>query len=278
MFELNGKTVLITGGGGGIGGGIGGGMASAFAERGARIVLADINLAFAQEEAARLPDETETLLLELDVRSPESWENARRAAETRFGAIDVLCNNAGISTGFKPLLEITPDAFERVMAINVTGVYNVIRTFAPQMIARQSGHIVNTSSMNGLSPFASFAAYSASKFAVLGLSDALREELAPAGVGVSTLFPGLTRSRMSQGDAALQAPERYAAIQANMMDPLWLGRAVVRAVEDNSAYIVTHPEYRDSLASRHARILAAFGESAQPGYRTGASATGTGSR
>jgi short-subunit dehydrogenase len=162
------------------------------------------------------------------------------------------------------------------MAINVAGVFNGTRTFAPEMVRRRAGHIVNTSSMNGLTPFGSFAAYSASKFAVLGLSDALREELAPAGVGVSTLFPGLTRSRMAQHDAAASAaddPERAAMIEANMMDPLWLGRAVVKAVQNDEAYIVTHPAYRDSLAARQQRILAAFGEPAQPGYRHGASAT-----
>lgn len=271
MFELTGTTVFITGGGGGIGGG----MAQAFAERGARIVLADIDIGFAEEEAAKLPASADAQVVALDVRSLDSWRAAREAVESRHGAIHVLCNNAGISTGFKPLLEISPEEFERVMAINVTGVYNGIQTFAPAMVARRSGHIVNTSSMNGLSPFGSFAAYSASKFAVLGLSDSLREELAPAGVGVSTLCPGLTRSRMSESDTSGPAhdPERLAASRANMMDPLWLGRAVVRAVEHNKAYIITHPEYRDNLAARHARILSAFLDPAQPGYRTGASAT-----
>lgn len=272
MISLSGKVVFITGGGGGIGGG----MARAFAERGTKIVLADINLAYASEEAAKLPPVTEALVLALDVCSLDSWQAAHDAAAGRFGGVDVLCNNAGISSGFQPLVDLPPKMFERLMATNVTGVYNGIKTFAPAMIKRGTGHIVNTSSMNGLSPFGSFAAYSASKFAVLGLSDALREELAPAGVGVSTLFPGLTRSRMAEGDAVAgmaHDPERLAVIQANMMDPVWLGRAVVRAVEQDEPYIVTHPEYRDQLASRHGRILAAFGEPAQPGYRTGSSAT-----
>jgi NAD(P)-dependent dehydrogenase (short-subunit alcohol dehydrogenase family) len=250
-------------------------MAQAFAERGARIVLADVNLAFAQEEAGKLPPGTEVHVVELDVGSLDSWRATRRAAEDQLGTIDVLCNNAGISPGFKPLLEMTPAEFDRVMTINVTGVYNGIVIFAPAMVDQGDGHIVNTSSMNGLSPFGSFAAYSASKFAVLGLSDALREELAPAGVGVSTLFPGLTRSRMAEADAGSAAsdPDRLAAIRANMMDPVWLGRAVVRAVEGNEPYIVTHPEYRAGLEERHKRILAAFGDPAQPGYSTGKSAT-----
>lgn len=273
MKDLAGKTIFVTGGGGGIGGGI----ARAFAEQGARIVLADIDLAFAAEEADKLPEGTEVLVVPLDVCSPESWAEALRAAEDRFGPVDVLCNNAGISSGFKPLVEVAPEEFARLIGINVTGVFNGVRAVAPGMIARGSGHIVNTSSMNGLSPFASFAAYSASKFAVLGLSDALRDELAPAGVGVSTLFPGLTRSRMSESDSGGPAggdPARREALRAKMMDPLWLGRAVVRAVQANEPYIVTHPEYRDQLAARHGRILAAFGEPAQPGYATGASATG----
>lgn len=268
MMELTGRTVFITGGGGGIGGG----MAQAFAERGARIVLADIERGYAEQEAARLPSQSAAGVIELDVRNLESWQAARSA----IGPIDVLCNNAGISSGFKPLVEIGPEEFERLMAINVSGVYNGIHSLAPEMIARGSGHIVNTSSMNGLVPFGTFAAYSASKFAVLGLSDALREELALHGVGVSTLFPGLTRSRMAESDVGGPAgddPERLVALRAKMMDPLWVGRAVVRAVEADKPYIITHPEYRVGLEARHQRILAAFREPAEPNYSTDAVAT-----
>jgi NAD(P)-dependent dehydrogenase (short-subunit alcohol dehydrogenase family) len=191
--------------------------------------------------------------------------------------VDILCNNAGIASGFAPLIDMDPADFDRLVAVNLTGVYNGIACFARAMVDRGAGHIVNTSSMNGLNPFGLFAAYSASKFGVLGLSDSLRQELAPHGVGVSTLFPGLTRSRMSESDTVgpgAMDPARLAQIRANMMEPIWLGRAVVRAVEQDQPYIITHPEYRDDLARRFDTILAAFGEPAQPGYRTGASATG----
>jgi NAD(P)-dependent dehydrogenase (short-subunit alcohol dehydrogenase family) len=271
-MNLSGKTVFITGGGGGIGGGI----AQAFAEKGARIVLADISTGYAEEEAAKLPAGTEALVLALDVTSLESWAAARNAAIARFGQVDVLCNNAGISSGFKPLIDISPAEFARVMAINVTGVYNGILTFARDFTTRGEGHIVNTSSLNGLMPYGTFAAYSASKFAVLGMSDALRQELAPQGVGVSTLFPGLTRSRMSESDTVgpmSKDPELAARIRANMMEPVWLGRAVVRAVEENQPYIITHPDAKAGFVARCDEIIAAFGEPAQPGYRTGASAT-----
>ncbi|MCE7797223.1 SDR family oxidoreductase [Sphingobium sufflavum] len=259
MTDFTGKLVFITGGGGGIGGG----MATAFAERGARLVLADIDLAHAKEEAARLPAGADVTLVPLDVSDPASWAAARTRVEDSHGPIDILCNNAGISSGFKTLLDTPSDEFDRVMAINVRGVYNGIMAIAPGMVARRSGHIVNTSSMNGLNPFGTFATYSASKFAVLGLSDAVRQELAPLGVAVSTLFPGLTRSRMSEsptdGLIALN-PAQADAIRARMMDPLRVGRMVVKAIEDRQPYIITHPEYAGDTKARFEAILRAFGE------------------
>jgi NAD(P)-dependent dehydrogenase (short-subunit alcohol dehydrogenase family) len=268
-MELAGKIAFISGGGGGIGLG----MAEAFIEQGMSVVLADIDIAYTTEQAEKFGPRA--LAVALDVTSLESWAAARAAALARFGAVDVLCNNAGISTARMALDELPPEDFARVMAINVSGVYNGIVTFSAAMRARKSGHIVNTSSVNGLNPFGTFAAYSASKFAVLGLSDALRQELAPHGVGVSTLFPGLTRSRMSLdpkvGADTGQIPREV--LEANMMQPIWLGRAVVKAIEANEAYIITHPAYKPTLEARFQAILDAFGEPAQPGYQTGATAT-----
>ncbi|MCK9564389.1 MAG: SDR family oxidoreductase [Bacteroidales bacterium] len=255
-MKLEGKVAFITGGGGGIGGGI----AEAFAEKGMKLVLADIDLEHAQAKARQFGDNA--IALAIDVTSLESWSVARQAALGHFGAVDVLCNNAGISQPREPLDQVPPETFARVMAINVTGVYNGIVTFAGEMRERRDGHIVNTSSMNGLIPFGTFAAYSASKFAVTGMSDALRQELAPFEVGVSTLFPGLTRSRMSEADAdAGFIPE---ATMASMMEPVWLGRAVVRAIEENTPYIISHPHFRPAVEERHRQVLDAFREPAQP--------------
>jgi NAD(P)-dependent dehydrogenase (short-subunit alcohol dehydrogenase family) len=269
MESLQGKTAFITGGGGGIGGGI----AQACAEQGMRVVLADIDLGHAQAVAAEIGDAA--LALRLDVTSLESWASARAEAEAWCGPIDVLCNNAGISTPRMPLDEVPPELFARVMAVNVTGVQNGIVTFVGAMKARGSGHVVNTSSMNGLLPFGTFGAYSASKFAVLGLSDALREELAPFGVGALTLFPGLTRSRMAtdltHGPAA--DATQLEALLPRMMDPLWSGRAVVRAILANEPYVITHPAYLPALETRHSALLAAHGDPAQPNYETGVRAT-----
>jgi NAD(P)-dependent dehydrogenase (short-subunit alcohol dehydrogenase family) len=260
MMELKGKVAFISGGGGGIGGG----MARAFAEQGMQLVLADIDLAHAQEQANEFGENA--IAVALDVTSPDSWAAAKAAAYQRFGQVDVLCNNAGISQPRQPLDRIPTATFARVMAINVTGVYHGICTFADDMRQRRSGHIVNTSSMNGLIAFGTFGAYSASKFAVTALSEALRDELAPFGVGVSILFPGLTRSRMSLAD--IESGDIPPAVaEQGLMEPVWLGRAVVNAVEENRLYIITHPDYRPFLEDRHRQILDAHGAPAQPGYR-----------
>jgi NAD(P)-dependent dehydrogenase (short-subunit alcohol dehydrogenase family) len=262
-MELAGKTALVTGGGGGIGAGI----AEAFVEKGMKVVVTDINLDYAQAEAERIGGGV--LALQHDVTSLASWSTVKKAAQDAFGQVDVLCNNAGVSQQFKMLDEMAPDEFDRLMAINVRGVYNGVVTFAREMRDRGHGHIVNTSSLNGLIAHGTFAAYTASKFAVAGMSEALRVELAPFGVGVSILYPGLTRSRMSEGQQPGLDPKVAEMIRSRMMQPVWLGRAVARAVETNELHIITHPGHRAQLEARFAGVLAAHGDPAEPGYAGG---------
>ena len=263
-MDVSGKVVIVTGGGGGIGAGV----VEAFVEKGAQVAITDINPDYAWAEADRIG--SGTMALQHDVTSPASWDAVKAEVEAQLGRVDVLCNNAGVALPFKPLEDVTSDEFARVMAINVTGVFNGCKAFIPEMKARGSGHIVNTSSVNGQIPFETFAAYSASKFAVTGLSEALRSELAPAGVGVSILYPGLTRSRMSEGQVPDLPPEAAKALAARMMEPVWLGRAVVRAVESNTLHIITHPDHRSGLEARINDLYAAYGEPAQPGFAGGA--------
>jgi NAD(P)-dependent dehydrogenase (short-subunit alcohol dehydrogenase family) len=262
-LELAGKTALVTGGGGGIGAGI----AEALIEKGMRVVVTDINLGYARTEAERIGGDI--LALQHDVTSLDSWAEVKKAAEA-FGPVEVLCNNAGISQPFQLLDEVPPELFDRLMAINVRGVYNGVVTFGREMRERGRGHIVNTASLNGLLAHGTFAAYSASKFAVAGMSEALRVELEPFGVGVSILYPGLTRSRMSEGQLPGLDPQVLAALRSRMMQPIWLGRAVARAVETNQLHIITHPGHRAAVEARFNGVLAAHGEPAEPGYVGGA--------
>ncbi len=257
------KTALITGGGGGIGAGI----AEAFVAEGMKVVITDVNLDYARAEAARIGGDT--IALEHDVTSLASWASVKETVLKALGRVDVLCNNAGVSTRRMLFDEMPPDVFAAVMAVNVTGVYNGIKTFVPDMRARRSGHVVNVSSMNGLLAHQTYATYSASKYAVTAMSEALRGELAPFGIGVSVLFPGLTRSRMSLDPEKGAAPDipNPEVLASNMMEPLWLGRSVVKAIKENSLYIISHPGHKDHLAARYKAILDAFGEPSQPGYK-----------
>lgn len=259
-MDLRERVALVTGGGGGIGAGI----AEAFVEKGVKVAISDINPDFARAEAERIGGGT--VFLDHDVTSLDSWATVKASIEADLGPVDILCNNAGVALPFKPFDEVEPAEFERVMSINVTGVYNGCKTFLPDMKARKSGHIVNTSSLNGLVPFGTFATYCASKFAVAGMSEALRQELEPFGIGVSILYPGLTRSRMSEGQMPKQDTQAAEFMRRAMMEPVWLGRAVARAVENDTLHVITHPEHRGGIEARFAGILAAHGDPAQPGY------------
>jgi NAD(P)-dependent dehydrogenase (short-subunit alcohol dehydrogenase family) len=262
-MKLDGKVAFVTGGGGGIGGGI----VQAFAEKGMRIVVADLDGERAALQARALGNNS--LSIAMDVTSLADWAMARETAHHHFGSVDILCNNAGISPAPALLSEMPAETFARVMAINVTAVYYGITTFAPEMCARRSGHIVNTSSLNGLIAYASMGAYSASKFAVTGMSDALRDEMAPFNVGVSVIFPGLTRSRMSEAMAMRAPASARPGIEARMMEPVWLGRAIVKAIENDEPYIISHPAHRPDLERRFNNLLGAFGDPAQPNYHGG---------
>ncbi len=261
-MDIKDKVALVTGGGGGIGAGI----AEALLEKGMRVVITDINEDYVRAEADRLGNGV--MALQHDVGSLESWAQVKAAVDEAHGQLDVLCNNAGISTKRMLLDEIPPETFSAVMNVNVTGVYNGIRTFVPDMRRRGSGHVVNVSSVNGLLAHRTYATYSASKFAVTALSEALRGELEPLGIGVSVLFPGLTRSRMSLDPEKGVAPDipDPAVVAANMMEPVWLGRSVAAAIEQNRLYIISHPDHKEHLAARYQAILDAFGEPSQPGY------------
>ena len=257
-MELTGKVAFITGGGGGIGEG----MAEALAEKGMKLVLADLDQGRAESEAGKYGDHA--LALELDVTSLESWAAAREKALGHFGQVDILCNNAGVSIPWNPLVDVPVEEFDLAIKVNLYGVYYGVKTFGPDMIARRSGHIVNTSSFNGLLSMGTMGPYSASKFGVTALSVSLRQEMAPHGVGVSTVYPGATRSRMT---SAIQ--ERYKDVMRTqkIMEPVWIGRAVVKAIEQNEAHVISHPGLKPAWDAWMEELGASFGEPADPNYQ-----------
>src|SRR6185437_6626548 len=148
----------------------------------------------------------------LDVTRAAEWEHALDTVEAALGPVEILCNNAGVGQGrFADGREITiaemPEALWRmVLEINTTGTFLGARAVLPRMLVRrQWGHIVNTGSTGGLMAPGGIAAYCASKFAVVGLSESLRAELAPAGIGVSVLCPGGVRSNLFASSVSVRA-------------------------------------------------------------------------
>jgi NAD(P)-dependent dehydrogenase (short-subunit alcohol dehydrogenase family) len=181
--RLDAKVCLITGAGSGIG------QASArlFAREGARVVVADIDLDAARETAAGIGDAA--VAERVDVASPRDTADLAERVVKQFGRIDVLFNNAGIA-GVGDVLETEPELFDRVMTVNVRGVYLMTRAVVPHMMERRSGSIINMSSCIAEVGLARRVSYAASKGAVFAMTKSMQVDLAPHGIRVNALLPG----------------------------------------------------------------------------------------
>ena len=183
MGRLDGKVCLITGAGSGIG------QASArlFAREGARVVAADVDLDSARATVSEIGDAAVAEMV--DVTDEAQTKTAAAAAARRFGRIDVLFNNAGIA-GVGDVLETEPDLFDRVMRVNVRGVYLMSRAVVPYMIEQGAGSIINMSSCIAEIGLARRVSYAASKGAVLSMTKSMQVDLAQHGIRVNALLPG----------------------------------------------------------------------------------------
>jgi 2-hydroxycyclohexanecarboxyl-CoA dehydrogenase len=249
-------TVLVTGAGSGIGAGI----AGAFAARGCRVVVTDLDPEAAAAVAAGLGDAAEGR--GLDVRDRDAW--ARLVAESEsWGGVDILVNNAGV--GFlTPATEATFAQWDWVLGINLTGTYNGIRSIVPGMLVRERpAHIVTTASIGGMIA-ARGAVYSAAKYGVVGLVEALRAELLGTRVGTTLLLPGMVRTNILNGPpppgeaADPRAGGDDASAFAHALSPEHVGRLVVAGVESDELYVFTHSEHREFLERRFEAIRSAL--------------------
>jgi NAD(P)-dependent dehydrogenase (short-subunit alcohol dehydrogenase family) len=265
MRELRGKVAVITGGASGIGLG----MARAFAGAGMRLVLADVEAAAAEKAAAGLRAlGAEARPVRTDVTDRSSVEALALGVFETEGAVHVLCNNAGVCVE-APVAGGSDDDWEWLFAVNVHGVRNVLRAFVPRLRAqREPAHIVNTGSFNSLVPAGFLGIYTTTKFAVLGLSESLRQELGPDGIEVSTLIPLGVNTRLDESQrnrpagqarnpSAMKRSE--AALRAGQ-DPTAVGEAVLRGILDGARFIVPDGSMVDILRAQLAPLLSAMEE------------------
>ena len=193
-MRLKDKVAIITGGSRGIGFA----TADKFLEEGAKVILTASTQASADKAAAQLREKHPGAIISgisPDLSNLDSVREAFRKETAQYGCVDILVNNAGVSES-TPFMEYTEETFDRVMDLNVKGVFNATRAASECMIARGSGVILSTSSMVSISGQPSGFAYPASKFAVNGLTLSLARELGPKGIRVNAIAPGITETDM----------------------------------------------------------------------------------
>jgi NAD(P)-dependent dehydrogenase (short-subunit alcohol dehydrogenase family) len=274
-MDIKGKTALITGGVSGIGFGI----ARAFSAAGIDLVLTYRDETYRAEAETWLRDHGHPphRFVKLDVTDRERW--AEIAGD--IGPVQILVNNAGVSV-FGPTDEASYADFDWIMGVNFGGVVNGLVTFVPRIKAQgEGGHVINIASMAAYLSGPQAGIYTASKFAVRGLTECLRMNLAPYNIGVSLVCPALTRT--NAWDSALKRPNAFAdsgfapvdpealeqfgtAFEAGM-DPLEVGEKVLAGMMQNRGLIFTHPEFAEDFREICQESLAALPDEEAPPER-----------
>jgi NAD(P)-dependent dehydrogenase (short-subunit alcohol dehydrogenase family) len=276
MRELAGKTAFVTGGAGGIGFALG----RALAEAGMKVMLADIEteaLTAAVNSLHNVGPAVRGIIC--DVAEAASVDRAAKETIEAFGNVHVVCNNAGVAAA-GGIDNISLDNWRWVIDVNLMGVLHGIRAFLPHIRAHgEGGHFVNTASMAGMSGGLGFSPYTAAKFAVVGMSEGLAQQLRPHGIGVSVLCPHFVRTRIDESgrnrqqrygetqtpDPASPAGQMLALITASIaagLDPADVAARVLAAIRDDELYVFTHPDMRGHVDARFAAIQAAMDKAA----------------
>ncbi len=259
--DFAGKVVVVTG----AASGIGRETALAFARRGARVVICDID--GEGLEKVRLEVEglcCEAIVHNVDVADAAQVERLCDDVYRGMGRVDVLVNNAGVGIGGK-FEDMTLDQWHWIVGVNLWGVVHGCHYFYPRMIAQGGGgHIVNTASGAGLSPLPTMTAYCCTKSAIVGFSETLRAEAALHGIGVSAICPGLIRTnitktspycsdlRRSTGEQIMERMDRF--YELRNYPPSKVATAIVKAVERNKGVVPVSPEaYIGDIAYRLSR-------------------------
>ncbi len=277
MRDVEGKVAFITGGGSGVGLG----MAKAFSAAGMKVVIADIRQDHLDEAMAQL-NGAAVHSVRVDVTDRAGMAAAADEAERVFGKVHVLCNNAGINL-FNDIGSATYQDWDWVFGFDLGGVINGVVTFVPRIKAHgEGGHVVNTASMASFIAGPGAGIYTAAKFGVRGISEALRYSLPQHGIGVSVLCPGLVESKIYESDRVrpmelstdVAPPDadllaRLPEIHAFGMSGDEVGEKTLRAIRRGDFYVLTHPEFREELQEIFDEVLAALPDEEAPAHRLG---------
>jgi NAD(P)-dependent dehydrogenase (short-subunit alcohol dehydrogenase family) len=269
MKDFKGKTAFVTGGASGIGLA----MARAFGRQGMNVVIADIEDAPAKAAVERLASEQiKAVSIHCDVGERNNLRAAALEAVSAFGKVHVVCNNAGVGAGGE-IGKVPERDWDWIVDVNLKGVYYGVETFLPLIRGHgEGGHFVNTASIAGLISGPGMEPYSATKYAVVAMSEGWAMQLGGSNIGMSVLCPGFVRTRIHESARTKQArfagseqesfdPQRREMISKAIetgLDPDVVGARVVEAVRDNQLYIFTDPRFKDVVEMRFAAIRNGF--------------------
>jgi len=263
LNELGGRGAAVTG----AASGLGRAMALAFAAEGMHLALADVDeagLTLTRKDVSALG--IRSFSMRVDVSRASEVEAFAQTCFQELGAVHLVCNNAGVALS-GPVWETSEAEWQWILGVNLLGVVNGVRAFAPRLIAQDEGHIVNTASVAGLISPPGMGAYCVSKHAVVTLSEALHHDLRERGsrVGVSVLCPAYVSTGIADSKppfAITKSKERLAketalrkAVAAGKLSADDVARAVVAAVKENRFYVLTHPGIKGAVRSRMEDVL-----------------------
>jgi NAD(P)-dependent dehydrogenase (short-subunit alcohol dehydrogenase family) len=285
MQQFEGKTAVVTG----AASGIGFGLARTFAKNGMSVVISDIHRERLDAALANVRGlGAKAIAVPADVSQRADVRKIADAAVKEFGAVHVVCNNAGVTLPGKSVWEITPEEWDWISGVNLHGVMHGMQIFLPLIQSHGGeGHMVNTASIAGfqVAPHRKSGAYAGTKFAVVALTESLWNDLRETPVGASVLAPASVKTRIYMSNES--RPDRFGGpvvtgevnpLQHELeggLEPDVVGERVLRAIRDRELYIFTHMQTKEWLLARHQRIIDAFDACEQwiaekPGERTAA--------
>lgn len=264
MKDLRGRVAVVTG----AASGIGLALSERFAAEGMKVLMADLADAPLEASARKVRESSRTsrgdafdpsdvIVQATDVARWADVEALARVTRERFGGAHVVCNNAGVRT-MGSIWDVTLEDWNWVMNVNLWGVIHGIKAFVPDMLAKgEPGHIVNTASIVGLVGAADNGPYSASKSGVVGVSEALREELKLAGapIGVTVLCPGRVPTQIRENSSRRRPSGTPVATRSSgrndrELQPSEVASMVLEAIRDERFWLLTHPEFADKVEAR----------------------------